>query len=61
VAGFIVPGASQPPWTAIELKLTASEGLHRSTVDLARDASRAHSDAEVAASQKKSAVRSCQP
>jgi hypothetical protein len=45
-AGVIVPGASQPPWTVAELRLKLSEGFNRSTVDLARDASQAHSDAE---------------
>jgi hypothetical protein len=44
--GFIVPGASQQPWTAVELRLTLSEGFNRATVGLARDASRAHSNAE---------------
>jgi hypothetical protein len=46
-AGFIVLGASQPLWTVAELRLTASGGFHRSRVGLARDASQAHSDAEV--------------
>jgi hypothetical protein len=28
-AGFIVPGASQPPWTVAELRLALSEGFGR--------------------------------